>query len=922
MVHDYRSLEKKLHKLQHMVRLEKARNEKLMEETIGTPVTFGSEIQLMHADSKAFICGSQSCVQNIKVGYECKLSQWYSKMMGFRILPKLKSRNEGELIQFKDLLMFENIENSSFLSFCFSKPVKHLHSNPTWASENPLRQIYNATNTDFFAYSCYLSMVPQTSFTCVLHSPNRKKDKTLYGQQFIRIAHTEMGGYLGSDLIYKEKTSIEDVQQAQVYLGVDNGEHAPEHSPGSSVWEVELLKISESGQAINLRDNPPFRDKFGEEEDEIDMEALEDSKWSVPIMLKHVVSNLRMESKPKQKQSTTDFMEAKNIPLLEDFRYVNNNTSYILRESIQDTSKLHMYLFPLVKLNKFAQVDQTYFIADCDFKFLKYNKTFHYKRNDTTKSKKFEKYKFKKHLEPLEDKDISTIKYKTYFSYGVSSKDTFLISRLKQQEIDDLLFVKSAVYHLNYLSEFFLRPYNSETGRTPTDYEYNRVYKILNKLTQFVVEQETVTGRGNADLSEGKPNQSRQHLIKDMGVIDLIMDIILFSMLNDYHNIDEINASSPFSPVLRVGYLTLRKSIEEYRPNELYASQWLSVIIAQSLNFTGENGVEANKTLKELIDNNKTILTNRITDTVVDSCIASLRNRAERDEKYLEILRALCICNGEAIVQNQKKLTESIVKCDPKIPSQALLIPFQMNEDDDIEIYVTGMNISEWVHLEDFLAHINTKYAGFYRYMLSMISLLSDMCFDRNYAAIEYLQEIYPINLCLTILMNEFCPYMMREVFGKLMSYLWIDVSPFYKIQLPNPIKTYEGLSNKLAFTHFHGKRIIYDKVKEYIPRFIRTLVRKPFIEDSHELRLMNTLLQLILYDSNHCRLMLELGMFSDVRELNEIIDTIKELLKKNFTLEYQNTDHNDIGFFQYCRFWFTSQDSKIRQKRSHEGRS
>lgn len=829
-----------------MVRLEKSRNEKLIEDTIGTPVTFGAEIQLMHADSKAFICGSQSCVQNLKVGYECKLSQWFSKRMIFKVLPKLKSRNEGEFIQFKDLLMFENLEIPSYLSFCFSKPVKYLQSNPIWASENPLRQIYNATNTDVFNYACYLSMVPQTSFTCVLHSPNRKKDKTLYGHNFIRIAHTEVGGFLGADIVYKTKSG-EDIKQPQVYLGVEEGEHAPELTPCSSVWEIELLKIAESGQAILLRDNPPFRDRFGEEEDEIDMEALEDSKYSVPILLKHVVSNLRMESRPKIKDTMTEILESKNIPLLEDFRNLNHNTTFILNENSISNSKFHMYLFPLVKLNKFAQVEQTYFLADSDFKFLKFSKNHQYKRHDAIKSKRFERYKYKKHLEPLEDKDISAIKHKTFFSYGVSSKDTFLISRLKQHEIDDILFVKSAVYHLNYLSEFFLKPYNSEAGRAPTDAEYNRVYKILNKLTQFVVEQETVTGRDSFDISEGKPNQWRQHLMKDMGVIDLIMDIILFSMLNDYYNVDEINAYSPFSPVLRVGYLTLRKSIEEYRPNELYASQWLSVIIDQSLNFRGENGVEANRTLKELIDNNKTILTNRITDTVVDSCIASLRTRAERDDKYLEILRALCICNGTAIVQNQKKLTENIVKNDPKVPSQALLIPFQMNDDNDIEIFITGINVSEWVALEDFLANINTKYSGFFRYMISMVSLLSDMCFDRNYTAIETLQEIYPINLCLTILMNEDCPFLMREVFGKLMSNLWINVSPFYKIQLPNPIKTFEGLSNKLNFTHFNGKRIIYDKVKEYIPRFIKNLLRKPFIEDSHELRLMNTLLQLML---------------------------------------------------------------------------
>lgn len=827
-----------------MVRLEKAKNEKLIEDTINTPVTFGSEIQLMHADSKSYICGSRICTQNIKVGYECKLSQWFSKMMIFKILPKLKSRNEGEMIQYKDLVLFENTENSSYLSFCFSKPVKYLQCNPSWATQNPLRQVFNATNNDVHSYHCYLSMIPHTSFTCVLHCPNRRKDKTLYGQQFIRIAHTEIGGYLGADIVYPSKSDTQSTSvQPQVYLRVDNSEHAPENQSGSTVWEVEMLKLSESGHAILLKDNPPFKEKLEDEEDEYDVEALDDSKYSVPIMIKHVCSSLRIESKSKVKDTMTDLDVDRGLPLLEDFNDLSLNKESILEER----SKFHFHLFPLVKLNKFAQVDQTYFIADSYFKFLKYSKSNVFKRADIINGRKFEKSKYKQHIEPLEDKDINAIRYRTYFSNGISSKDTFLISRLKQHEVEDIMFVKSAVYHLNYLSEFFIRPQSSESRRLPSDKEYLMVYKVLNKVTQFVVEQETLTGRDSYEIDEGKPNQSRQHLIKDMGVIDLIMDIILFSMKNEFYNVEEINSSSPFTPVLRASYFTLRKSIEEYRPNELYASQWLTVIIHQSLNFSGANGIEADKTLKELIDNNRTILMNRITDTVVQTCISSLKGKTERDDKYIGILRALCICNGTAIIQNQKLLTSEIVEKDSKDPSKALLIPFKMNEENDIEIYVSGAGEGRWEDLETFVSNINMRTSGFYPYLISMITLLSDICFGRNYKGIEVLQEIYPINLCLTILMDETCPLQMREVFGKLMSNLWINVSPFYKIQLPNPIKTYEGLSDKLTFTHFSGKRIIYDKVKEYIPRYIRNFTEKLAIEDPMEVRLVITLMEIML---------------------------------------------------------------------------
>lgn len=199
----------------------------------------------------------------------------------------------------------------------------------------------------------------------------------------------------------------------------------------------------------------------------------------------------------------------------------------------------------------------------------------------------------------------------------------------------------------------------------------------------------------------------------------------------------------------------------------------------------------------------------------------------ERDSKKTHLLD---VCRWEATDWNPR---------DRKFVSKALVSL--------IQIYIPEEKIFEnlLTFIED--TRINTSRMRYYQYLLSIINLLSEICFERNYLAIEALQDIYPINLCLYIMTKPKIPYEMREVFGKLMKHLWINVTPFYKVILPNPVKTFEGLTDKIAFSQSQGRRIIYDKVKTFIPQFIHTFTQMKIIQDLKEVKLLSTLLEIML---------------------------------------------------------------------------
>lgn len=66
---------------------------------------------------------------------------------------------------------------------------------------------------------------------------------------------------------------------------------------------------------------------------------------------------------------------------------------------------------------------------------------------------------------------------------------------------------------------------------------------------------------------------------------------------------------------------------------------------------TSKSDILAEATLTELIDNNKMVLENKIKKLTIKNFISLLFNN-EAHEKYVNLLRALCTCNGAAMINN------------------------------------------------------------------------------------------------------------------------------------------------------------------------------------------------------------------------------------------------------------------------------
>jgi len=104
---------------------EKEINQEIIDKYRGHNVTYGTEIQLMHQDSTMFLTGMSECSKTEQIGYAVAISLIHSSRMNFKFLPKFKSRVEGDLIQYTDIVKLQSAKNNHFLSI---SPSNYLDS--------------------------------------------------------------------------------------------------------------------------------------------------------------------------------------------------------------------------------------------------------------------------------------------------------------------------------------------------------------------------------------------------------------------------------------------------------------------------------------------------------------------------------------------------------------------------------------------------------------------------------------------------------------------------------------------------------------------------------------------------------------------------------------------------------------------------
>lgn len=112
--------------------------------------------------------------------------------------------------------------------------------------------------------------------------------------------------------------------------------------------------------------------------------------------------------------------------------------------------------------------------------------------------------------------------------------------------------------------------------------------------------------------------------------------------------------------LVRLCFSTPRYIISEYRPNELYTSQWLNFFMDETLRSHKEVDTYIGRALTELIDTNEKILETRIKKETILRIIKDM-NFNNKNIYFIDLLKAICICNTRPLFLNQKIITKYLL---------------------------------------------------------------------------------------------------------------------------------------------------------------------------------------------------------------------------------------------------------------------
>jgi len=83
-------------------------------------------------------------------------------------------------------------------------------------------------------------------------------------------------------------------------------------------------------------------------------------------------------------------------------------------------------------------------------------------------------------------------------------------------------------------------------------------------------------------------------MLKDMQIIEILTDILYYPFKWKIISFNKINETHKRElRIFQLCYRLIKHTIREYRPNEIYASQWLDLFITQSMQSTAENNLYA-----------------------------------------------------------------------------------------------------------------------------------------------------------------------------------------------------------------------------------------------------------------------------------------------------------------------------------------
>ena len=358
--------------------------------------------------------------------------------------------------------------------------------------------------------------------------------------------------------------------------------------------------------------------------------------------------------------------------------------------------------------------------------------------------------------------------------------------------------------------------------------------EVLSRLIFFLVK----TTSSNPFTCEGIPIRAHQRLCREQRLLDVAVDILRapFDSGVGLYQLNELDQRSAVVRVLQLCYRLLKHSATDYRQNELYLAVHIPFFIKQACATSSNNDLFAESTLTSLLTDNKTLLSEAISEKTI-TLFVNLMNQQDVDDRYIRILIALCTCQGEPIPSNQEGITE-ILLSQPEYKD--LLVSFRVNDSPSlpegasweerskklpwwvmahtgslsgIEVKAPGSKVWEPIEImallpeevneekeEDGDPHTRMEsLRALRRYCLASFDLYSFVCRGRNYRGIYEVEKLCPYPVVLRAMRCDTLPDDFRAAFTWIMLRVYVDRDPQELLILPQLTRVWRDVDQAVG---------------------------------------------------------------------------------------------------------------------------
>ena len=399
--------------------------------------------------------------------------------------------------------------------------------------------------------------------------------------------------------------------------------------------------------------------------------------------------------------------------------------------------------------------------------------------------------------------------------------------------------------------------------------------------------------------------------------------------------------------VLDSCFQLLYESLVDNSRNQMYVADFLPVILAH----LGEQPF-AGKCITEMLSTNMELQENKIGKREISIFVEKLR-RSRLNPMYFDLIKSCCSCEGNGVDTNQCRLTEMIfsnlndvviqIHPDEKnkifphwdvsnsvylrdVGEDSPALGYQLIQNGIPQLAICWTSSSEenstqgqfqkpelpvedvfkdWRKVETEVSkrrktHLSKikgkltqekKYKQIAKYFISQMNVSAELCLDRNYVAIETLEQLFPFETLISLFkldVNED----VKAATANLLIYLHVDKNPQTEIVIPCLSRTWtEIVKNEvpiLPFVH-ESRKNKFALIQELCSEHIRTMGSSKWTPLSLEmLKMLHTLAKFNFYGtSERLKDIIEPLMSAlDRRHVNEsgliglVSSTVKESVK------------------------------------------